>query len=357
MGRTTIHDVARAAHVSTATVSRVLNGDERVGAEYRMRVEEAVQRLNYHPQFSARYTRKGRSGLLAMLLPRMDLDEFRRIADGAMQEAAALGRGLLMMSSEGSSRVERERIAQLSAMPVDGLIYRPVVLTASHEAVQTQLGIPVVSIYAGGAAQESWALGWQSAYIAARYLLRIGRRRIALMVSFREQNVRSIQELDALAAAGSLEIGVQRYLGYRRALDEAGVPFDASLLLYEGYTQQGGHVAAVELMGRDLDADAMLCANDEAALGALILLREQGIAVPQQISLIGFDNSDICHATSPALTSVEIHSMEMGRRAVRRLDALVEGRTPEPEPDPSPELIIRASTCAPEAQEKAAAAR
>ena len=315
-----------------------------------------MRALGYHPQFSARYTRKGRSGLLAMLLPRVDLDVFRQMAEGAMREAAALDRGLILMTSEGSTRIEQERLAQLSAMPVDGLIYRPVVLTASREAVQERLEIPVVALDVGNDG-ERLSLGRQSAYMAARYLLRIGRRRIALMVPFREKDVRTVEELDRLAGEGSREVGVQRYLGYRTALDDANVPFDPSLLLFYGYTQQGGHDAAAALLGRGREADAMICANDEAALGALLFLREQGIAVPQQISLIGFDNSSICHAMSPGLTSVEGHALETGRQAVRRLDALVEGRTPEPEPDLMPELILRASTCAPEAREKAAAAR
>lgn len=347
MGKATIHDVARAAHVSTATVSRVLNGDGNVGADYRARVEEAVQRLDYRPQFSARYTRRGRSGLLAMLLPRMDLDVFRRMAEGAMQEAAALDRGLILMTSEGSTRVEEERLAQLSAMPIDGLIHRPVVLAGACDAVRARLGIPVVGLDAedGG---EPFPLGWKSAYMATRYLLRIGRRRIALMAPFREKSIRSAEEMDRLAQAGSREVGVQRYLGYRAALAEADARFDPSLLLYYGYTQQGGHDAAAALLGLTREADALICANDEAALGALLFLREQGIAVPQRISLIGFDNSEICHAMSPALTSVEGHALEMGRRAVRRLDALVEGRTPETEPALEPELMIRASTCAPE---------
>ena len=356
MGRTTIHDVARAAHVSTATVSRVLNGDAKVGADYRSRVEEAVQRLQYHPQFSARYTRKGRSGLLAMLLPRVDLDVFRQMAEGAMREAAALDRGLILMTSEGSTHTEQERLAQLTALPVDGLIHRPVVLTASTEEVRAQLGIPVVGLDVGNDG-ERLSLGWQSAYMATRYLLRIGRQHIALMAPFREKDVRAVEDMERLAREGSREVAVQRYLGYRSALSEANAPFDPHLLFYYGYTQQGGHDAAAALLGRGREADAMICANDEAALGALLFLREQGIAVPQQISLIGFDNSDICHATSPTLTSIEGHALEMGRRAVRRLDALVEGRTPEPEPDPTPELIIRASTCAPETQGKAPAAR
>lgn len=101
----------------------------------------------------------------------------------------------------------------------------------------------------------------------------------------------------------------------------------------------------------------MICANDEAALGALLFLREQGIPVPQQISLIGFDNSEICHAMSPTLTSIEGHALEMGGQAVRRLEAMIEGRDAEPWTRLAPELIIRASTCAPEAQEKAAAVR
>lgn len=356
MGKATIHDVARAAHVSTATVSRVLNGDARVSADYRARVEEAVQRLHYRPQFSAQYTRRGRSGLLAMLLPRLDLDVFRQMAEGAMREAAALNRGLILMTSEGSTRVEQERLAQLAAMPVDGLIHRPVVLTDAYRDEAERLGMPVVGLNVGEDG-EGRPIGWQSAYMAARYLLRIGRRRVALMVPFREKRIRSAQELENLARAGSREVGVQRYLGYRCALEEAGVPFDPSLLLYDGYTQQSGHDAAAALLGQEREADAMICANDEAALGALLFLREQGITVPQRISLIGFDNSEICHAMSPALTSLEGHSLERGRRAVRRLDALVEGRTPQPEPELVPELMIRASTCAPEAGKAGAADR
>lgn len=103
--------------------------------------------------------------------------------------------------------------------------------------------------------------------MAARYLQRIGRHSIALMVPFREMDVRSAEEMDCLARAGSREVGVQRYLGYRCALEETGVPFDPSLLFYYGYTQQGGHDAAASLLGQGREADAMICAPEAQGKG------------------------------------------------------------------------------------------
>lgn len=95
--------------------------------------------------------------------------------------------------------------------------------------------------------------------------------------------------------------------------------------------------------------DAMICANDEAALGALTFLREQGVQVPRQISLIGFDNSDICHATTPTITSVDFDTFNAGKKAVRMLDALLHGRQPDPDMAAcAPSLVIRGSTCAPD---------
>lgn len=351
MKKTTIHDVAREAGVCAATVSRVINGDETVGAAYRKRVEEAIARLGYRPLLSARAIRGGRTGMLGMLMCRIDLDTFSRMVDGAMQEAARLGRSLVLMTSEGSSAVERERLQQMARLPIDGLIFRPVAHASALREARELTGVPVVGISMPSGDDRIpvfYSCAEESAYIAARYLLRIGRCRIAMTVSFREAKVSTYEELLRMAQQEPSQIGVQRYLGYRRAVEEAGGTFDPSLLLFYDYTREGGSGAAAALLSMDNPADALICANDEAALGALTFLREQGVSVPQRISLVGFDDSSICHAMSPTLTSVNCHSMETGRSAVRALEKLIAGQPVGPQDLATrASLVIRGSTCAP----------
>ena len=141
--------------------------------------------------------------------------------------------------------------------------------------------------------------------------------------------------------SGQTHIGVQRYLGYRRALQEAGIAFDPALILFQTFNREGGYRVAAQLLALDVPADALICANDEAALGALTFLREQGVHVPRQVSLIGFDDSAICQATSPTLTSVNFHSNEAGQQAVRILHALIHNQSPAPEDMTSTDVYKR----------------
>lgn len=352
MSKITIHDVARAAGVSTATVSRVMSKKSNVGDAYIERVMAAAHRLEYRPQFAASVTRSGKSGIIAMLMPRLDLEIFSSIADGAVQKAAQLGRMLLLMSSEGSSQVERERLAQLASLPIDGLIYRPVTLPSSFDNIRSQFNIPIVGIDLPSAAESTLpgilSPAFESGYVAARYLLRLGRHRIAFMAAFRENNVTNPAQFHALVQANSQEVSVQRFQGILHAFDEAGLSFDPQNLLFCPYTQKGGHEAAASVISQNLSANALICANDEAALGALSFFREQGIRIPEQISLVGFDNSSICHAMQPSLTSIDYHSFETGQTTVTMLDSILKRDSLSVEQITIPiTLVIRSSSCAP----------
>ena len=354
MKRPTIHDVAREAGGCAATVSRVMRGAPDVGEDYRERVTAAVERLGYRPQMGAQAIRRGNTRLIGLLMPGMDLETFALSAEGVLREAAALGYSVVMMTSEGSSAVEQERLRALSGLPLDGLIIRPVAHASVFADARALTGLPVVGmgIPAGDTGVPAmYSGGPESAHLAARYLLRIGRRRIAMTVPFREDAVSDYGEFLRLAQHDPAQIGVARYHGYRNALEEAGVAFDPSLLLYSGYTREDGRQAAQALLSLDEPADAMICANDEAALGAMGFLAGQGVAVPQQVSLIGFDDSVICRACRPTLTSVSYGSRETGRRAMAALDKLIRGEALAPE-DLSAKmtLIIRDSTCAPAAK-------
>lgn len=349
----TIIDVAREAGVSTATVSRVLNNHPSVGEENERLVRAAMDKLGYRPQAFARAVRSGKSGQIGLLIPQLELENFVQLANGVLLEAAKRGYSVVMMSSESASRTELERIRDLASLPVEGLICRPVSSYDVLEQAREILNIPVVGLFSAPDKPNAVPCAIEnrenSAYQSLRYLLSIGHRRIACVIPFREKKITSIEQLEQMVKSGVNEIGVYRYKGYRRALEEAGMPLDPKLFLFYGYTEQEGRRAAEYMLGEGLDADALIAANDVAALGAMSVFREQGIRVPQQISIIGSDNSSICRAVTPTLTSIDYHCVETGRYAMRMLEALLKGEAlPEVPADTRAELVIRRSTCSPE---------
>ena len=351
--KTTIIDVAREAGVSTATVSRVLNNRESVGGENERLVRAAVEKLGYRPQAFARAVRSGKSGQIGLIIPQLGLENFVQLMDGVLLEAAKKGYSVVTMSSEGSSRTEMERIRDMASLPIEGLICRPVSSYEVLEQARELLGIPVVGLFSApekpGTVPCAIENRENSAYQGLRYLLSIGRRRIACAIPFRETKISSMEQLEQMVRDGVNEIGVYRYRGYRRALEEAGMPIDPSLFLFYGYTEQEGRRAAEHMLGAGLCADALMAANDVAALGAMSVFREQGIHVPQQISVIGSDNSSICRAMTPTLTSIDYHCVETGRHAMWMLEALLKGEAlPAVPAEMHAELVIRRSTCSPE---------
>ena len=333
--KTTIIDVAREAGVSTATVSRVLNNQESVGGENERLVRAAVEKLGYRPQAFARAVRSGKSGQIGLIIPQLGLENFVQLMDGVLMEAAKKGYSVVTMSSESSSRMEMERIRDMAALPIEGLICRPVSSYEVLEQARDLLGIPVVGLFSAPEKPDAVPCAIEnrenSAYQGLRYLLSIGRRRIACVIPFRETKISSMEQLEQMVRDGVNEIGVYRYRGYRRALEEAGMPIDPSLFLFYGYTEQEGRRAA------------------EHMLGAMSVFREQGIHVPQQISIIGSDNSSICRAMTPTLTSIDYHCVETGRYAMQMMEALLKDEALPPVPtEMHAELVIRRSTCSPE---------
>jgi DNA-binding LacI/PurR family transcriptional regulator len=305
----TLEEVARAAGVSRATVSRVVNGNTHVSADVRRAVERAIDRLGYVPNLAARslVTRRSQSVALVIAEPAGRLFEdpfFPRLLRGigAALSAQELQLVLLMPQSPlEESRAER----YLAAGHVDGAL---LVSLHGNDPLPSSLagrGMPVVL---GGRPPSGAAVSYvdidnvEGGRIAVEHLVRQGRHTIA-----------------TISGPPDMAPGVDRLSGYRQALLAAGQDPDPRLEVPGDFTQQGG----VEAMRRILDAqpevDAVFAASDLMAAGAIQVLRAAGRRIPDDVAIVGFDDSPIAATSEPPLTSVRQPIEEMGREMVRLL--------------------------------------
>ena len=305
----TLEEVARVAGVSRATVSRVVNGNTKVGPDVRRTVERAVDRLGYVPNPAARslVTRKSQSIGLVIAEPAGRLFEdpfFPRLLRGigAALSSRELQVVLLMpQSSHEESRAER----YLTAGHVDGALLVSLHGDDPLPKAVARHGIPVV---VGGRPPRGTVVSYvdvdnvQGGRSAAEHLIATGRRRIA-----------------TIGGPTDMSPGFDRLAGYRQALDAAGRQRDPGLEAIGDFSQQGGADAMRRLLEVRPDVDAVFAASDLMASGALQVLRAAGRRIPEDVAIVGFDDSPIAESTDPPLTSVRQPIEEMGREMVRLL--------------------------------------
>ena len=338
--RVGIKDVAAAAGMSATTVSHILNEVEgkRINPETRQRVLEAADRLRYAPNGLARGLRLRRSNTIGFVSDHIATTPFAgRIILGAQEAAAKQGLLLLMLNTGGDRELERSEIEHLLQRQVDGVLYAAM----SHRVFDVPEGlrdVPTVLLDAQAADRSAPAVvpdEVSGGYTAVRELIEHGHRRIGFVTDTE----------DIPATPGRLE-------GYRRALEEAGIAFDPALVTAELCDSAGGYLAARRLLQRESRPSALFCFNDRMAMGAYRAAAELGLAIPRDLSVIGFDNQDlICDGLVPTLTTVELPHYEMGARAVSLLLAQIdtaETRPPHPvEPELLPCPLVRRASVAP----------
>ncbi|MBM7056870.1 LacI family DNA-binding transcriptional regulator [Streptomyces durocortorensis] len=336
-GRPTLEEVAARAGVGRGTASRVINGSPRVSDATREAVEAAVAELGYVPNRAARALAGNRTDAIALVVPEPETRFFAEpyfsaivrgvgaaLADTEMQ---------LLLTLVGSDR-ERRRLAQyLTAHRVDGVL---LVAVHAHDPLPElleQLGMPCVISGARHAAETLPSVdsdNFEGARAAVDHLISRGRSRIATIT-------------------GRLEVyGAQRRLdGYRAAISAAGLAPDERLIAPADFTEEGGARAMRDLLARRPGLDAVFVASDVMAAGARQVLREADRRIPEDVALVGFDDSVVARHMHPALTSVRQPIEEMGRRMARLLLDEIAGRAPDDE-RPSvvlpTELVVRASS-------------
>lgn len=333
----TLDDVAKAANVSTATVSRCLNTPERVVEATRARVMKAVDELGYTPNFGARVMAANRTYTIGAIIPTMENAIFARGIQAFQEELHARGYTLLVSSSLYRPEVEEEQIRALVARGADGLL---LIGRARDPALYDYLArqdVPVLTAwaYVKDAVPPSIGFNNHAAMRAvAQAVLDLGHRNIGVISAHTKGNDRAAERVNGIWAA-------------HRA---AGLSADSLQIVETAYGIDEGAMAFEYLLRRDVKPTAVICGNDVLAAGALRQARVMGLDVPGDVSLTGFDNMDLSRIVIPPLSTVDVPHREMGRQAAVALVEMVE-MVETQESHPSVELdislILRGSLSAP----------
>ncbi|BDU76048.1 LacI family DNA-binding transcriptional regulator [Mesoterricola sediminis] len=332
----TIHDVAREARVSIATVSRVLNGTNPVKGATSERVMAAVERLGYIPHSGARSLIKRETRTLGVLLPDMFGEFFSELIRGLDLVARRRGFALLVTCTHGEASAAETMLRTMHGK-VDGMVILSSDLDLDAGLCRLLGRTPTVFLNQpdGPQAASYDAISVDNhggALSMTRYLLGLGHRRIAF-IGGPEHNMDARQRLE----------------GWREAMASLAAEPDPALEVPGDFSEASGYRAACRLLKLPTRPTAIFAANDDMALGALAALRDQGVKVPEDISLAGFDDVPIVRYLSPALTSVRAPIPELGARAAERLLNIIEagGASQARQETLDVVLVTRASTCPP----------
>ncbi len=330
-----IKDVAGHAGVSISTVSRVLSGKSYVSEESKRRVLDAVRLLDYTPNVLAKSLKMGRSNTIALMVPSIQNLIFPTIARGVEDTARKNGYTVILCNTDEDTEVEKEYITKLRNRWIDGFIVASMLPGADHIRRLWEDGFPVVltSRYYGDPVDAVIVDNYQSSYDAVRYLVRTGHRRIALAMGREE-----------------LPFYIDRWKGYRAALEENGLEYDESLVVRETNGTNSFYYLTKQLMKRPAPPDAIFATSDPKAIVVMRALHDCGLHIPDDVSVVGFDNTEISSMVEPPLSTVSQPLYEIGVLAAQKLIYQIRYKEEHGVPAPpavdtlSTDLIIRKST-------------
>jgi LacI family transcriptional regulator len=308
--RVTIHDVAAEAGVSFGTVSRVINNDAHVKKETRERVQSAIKRLNYVANRQARSLAGGKTNSIGVLVPDLGTGYTGEIIRGIDAELSLAGLDLILYTTHRTPRKEANYVANLASGMVDGLLILLPRQPADFINNMTAQRFPFVLIDHQGTGSDCPAVGamnWSGGYSATEYLIKLGHERVGFIT-------------------GSMDLGcaVDRLAGYRSALKTYHIEEDPDLI-YEGdFFQPDGYAGALELLDLADPPTAIFASNDVMAMGVMDAIRHRDLRVPDDVSVIGFDDIPQASLVRPALTTINQPLEKMGRVATQLLLGLLD---------------------------------
>lgn len=329
----TITTIAREAGVSIASVSRVLNGLGTKPATER-KVREAAERLGYVPSYAARSLQSRRTQQVAFAMADIGNPVYQAMTRQIQAVIREAGYRLLLHSTDGDIEDEQELIESLRQRYADGLIICPIRITDEHLAGMRATSVPVVAIgWVGDGPPIDSVLtdARKGISMAVDHLAQLGRQRIAFLDG----------PLDTVP-------GHERLHGYRDGLADVDLNYDENLVVTRDFYRTDGAAMAAELLD-SARPDAFVCANDMIAIGALDTLRARGVQVPEEIAVVGMDDTDLATMCWRPLSSVSLGSVEQARMAA---EMLVSRLSDDPVQDSirprvatiEPELVVRQSS-------------
>jgi|ERR1051326_4415647 LacI family transcriptional regulator len=331
-----LKDIAVRAGVSVMTVSKVLRDAPDISANTKARVRQLAVEMGYMPDSMAQGLRSRKTKLFGMVIPAATNPIYARVVMALEEQSHALGYDLLLAHSLNIAEREESVIRRLLSRRIDGLFISPVYRLEPTAPIYEELfrrGTPTVLLGHRAPFCEKFPNvetdDLAASYAAARHLLDLGHKRIAFLTG-------------PPAAPSSQE----RLDGYRRALREAQVDVDDSLIFNAGNTIEEGEKAGLQMLNENPKATAIQAANDLAAIGAALVFINQGMKVPEELSIVGFGNFLISEHFRVPLTTVRQPKLRLGVAAMELMLQLLRGERPQPK-RLSAELTIRQSTAPP----------
>ncbi len=333
-GAPTLQDVARAANVSTATVSRCLNLPDRVRPETRAKVEAAVNELGYTPHFGGRALASNRTNTIGAVIPTMESAIFALGLQALQDELSASGVTLLVATSHYDAQREADQIRALLGRGVDGLILIGEARPESTYKLLEDRKIPFVLVWIHRSDCPYPCVGFDNRAAArqmAERVLELGHHQIGMIAGITAGNDR---------AGGRVE-------GVREALLARGLSLDAPYLVETKYTVEESAQAVKRLLALSPRPTAIICGNDVQAAGAIRGAREIGLATPRDVSIVGFDDIELAIAVEPEITTVRVPHRRMGKAAAQLLLRMVGASGPRESIEIATGIVERSSLVAP----------
>lgn len=329
MNKVTIEDIAKVAGVSKSTVSRVLRGKIAVHPEKKSAVLEAIQRLGFTPNIVAQSLASGRSMTIGVLTQIMGSPFYDAIAQGVIAGLADSSYSPIFADGQWQPNKELAALQSLIGRRVDGVVLIGGGIS-SHQIMDLCRELPTVIVARTFPDKQHHCVSMDNvngAYLATRHLLDRGHRRVAM-----------IRGLSHHADA------MDRFVGFQKAFDEIGLRPDPRLIVDGDFSAESGISAVKELLSRREKFTAIFAANDLTAFGARLGLDQHGLRVPQDVSLIGFDDQLESAYVTPPLTTFHQPAREMGQHAARAILSLLNGES-FTSLQVQGDLVIRQSVC------------
>ncbi|TDT43695.1 LacI family transcriptional regulator [Maribacter spongiicola] len=301
--RTTLKDIANVLSISTAAVSKALNDDARISVKTKKAVKKVAKELNYQPNHLASALRKGKSNLVGLIVPRTNSHFFSSVVENMEKVLNKAGYNIIITQSNESFEKECKNIDALLYTQVDGIIAsmaNETVDLSYYEKIKSY-GIPLILFDRGENDLNVDYVGindYDSSHMIVEHLIAQGCKRIAHIGGYRRTRIFN-----------------NRIRGYIDAIKKHNLPHDDELLIESSLTLEDGRQQIEKLLALKNRPDAIYVASDYAALGALQVLKEKNIKVPEEIKLVGFGNEPFTSLVTPSITSVSQHSEQIGKLA------------------------------------------
>ena len=330
----TLEDVARRAGVSTATISRAVNTPDRVAGETRKRIDAAIDALGYTPNFGGRVLASNRSNTVGAIIPSMANAMFANGLQAFQEELSEAGVMMLVASTGYDPDEELRQIRALMAHGADGLLLIGAERPEATRRFLTLRHVPHVLGWCHTDTPGQLFAGFdnrRAAYDATRRVLEMGHRRIAMIAGIAEGNDRARDRQAGVVAAVRDHGDAARMVGVEEA----------------PYLLDDGARAFAAIMAQGTRPTAIICGNDVLAAGAVVEAARMGIRVPRDVSVVGFDDIGLARVAHPALTTVRVPQLEMGRGAARLLLRRLAGESDLRSLEFETELVMRDSLAPP----------